>query len=291
MGALAGQVVVVTGAGGGLGREHALLLAREGARVVVDDIGCAPDGSGSDPAVAAKVAAEINADGGTAVASTADVRTSSGAAELVNVALDAFGSIDSVVANAGILRDRMFVNMSDDEWDDVISGQLRSTFATLRAFAGYWRDESKQGRQRAASAVTVSSTSGLIGAAGQSNYGAAKAGIAAMSTILAGELQRYGIRVNSVVPVARTRMTENVPAFKDMLAVPEDPDAFDVYHPGNVSPLVAWLISPACSLTGRTFYAKGGEIREFLPWSYGRTIDKGARWSVAELDREMGDLA
>jgi NAD(P)-dependent dehydrogenase (short-subunit alcohol dehydrogenase family) len=291
MGALDGQVVVVTGAGGGLGREHALLIAAEGARVVVDDLGCAPDGTGSDPSRAAAVAAEIEKEGGAAVSSAADVRTTAGAQELLMLALDTYGRVDGVVANAGILRDRMFVNMSEEEWDDVIAGQLRSTFCTVRTFAGHWRDQAKSGEQPAASIVTVSSTSGLIGQPGQSNYGAAKAGIAAMSTILAGEVQRYGIRVNSVVPVARTRMTADLPALKDTFAAPTDPDVFDLYHPGNVSPLVAWLLSRSCELTGRTYYAKGGEIREFVPWSYGRTIDKGARWTVAELDEKMRELA
>jgi NAD(P)-dependent dehydrogenase (short-subunit alcohol dehydrogenase family) len=291
MGALDGQVVVVTGAGGGLGREHARLIGAEGASVVVDDVGCAPEGTGSDPTRAQAVAAEIEAAGGRAVASSADVRSTSGARELLDLAVDTFGKVDAVVANAGILRDRMFVNMSDDEWDDVVTGQLRSTYSTVRVFAGHWRDRSKAGEQPNASIVTVSSTSGLIGQVGQSNYGAAKAGIAAMSIILAQEIGRYGVRINSVVPVARTRMTADLPALKDTFAAPSDPDTFDLYHPGNVSPLVAWLVSRSCELTGRTFYAKGGEIREMVPWSYGRIIDKGARWTVAELDREMQQLA
>jgi NAD(P)-dependent dehydrogenase (short-subunit alcohol dehydrogenase family) len=290
MGALNGQVVVVTGGGGGLGREHALLLGAEGASVVVDDVGGAPDGTGSAPARAAAVAAEIEAAGGRAVASAADVRTIAGVRDLLALTLDTFGQVDGVVANAGILRDRMFVNMSEDEWDDVIVGQLRSTFCTARVFAGHWRDRAKAGELPDASLVTVSSTSGLIGQPGQSNYGAAKAGIAAMSTILAGELARYGVRVNSVVPVARTRMTADLPALKDTFAAPADPDMFDMYNPGNVSPVVAWLLTRSCKVTGRTFYAKGGEIREFVPWSYGRSVDKGARWTVDELGEEMRQL-
>ena len=291
MGALDNRVVAVTGAGRGLGREHALLLAAEGARVIVDDVGCGPDGTGSDPAPARDVAAQITAAGGEAVASSADVRTRAGAESLLELALDTYGEVHGLVANAGILRDRMFVNMSDAEWDDVIAGQLRATFAPVRAFAAHWRDRSRAGWAGRPSIVTVSSTSGLIGQAGQSNYGAAKAGIAALSIILAGELERYAIRTNAITPVARTRMTRDVPAFKDLLAAPADPDAFDVYHPGNVSPLVAWLLTEHCGLSGRTFYAKGGEIRELLPWHYGRTIEKGGRWTVAELDEEMRDLA
>jgi NAD(P)-dependent dehydrogenase (short-subunit alcohol dehydrogenase family) len=292
MGALDGRVVVVTGAGGGLGREHALLLAAEGARVVVDDVGCAPDGTGTDPALAKRVAAEITAAGGEAVAGAADVRTVAGAEELLRLALGTYGEVHGLVANAGILRDRMFVNLSESEWDDVITGQLRATFAPLRVFAARWRDRSKAGWDGHPAVVTVSSTSGLIGQAGQSNYGAAKAGIAALSIIVAGEVERYGIRVNAITPVARTRMTQDVPAFKDLVAAPADPATFDVYHPGNVSPLVAWLLTETCPFTGRTFYAKGSEIREFLPWQYGRTLDKGgARWTVAELDEEMRTLA
>jgi NAD(P)-dependent dehydrogenase (short-subunit alcohol dehydrogenase family) len=292
MGALDGRVVVVTGAGRGLGREYALLLAAEGARVVVDDAGCAPDGTGTDPAPAGRVAAEIAAAGGSAVASAADVRTLAGARQVLNLALDTYGEVHGLVANAGILRDRMFVNMTEAEWDDVITGQLRATFAPLRTFAAHWRDRAKAGWRGRPAVVTVSSTSGLIGQAGQSNYGAAKAGIAALSIIVAGEVERYGMRVNAVVPVARTRMTQDVPAFADLVAAPADPAVFDVYHPGNVAPLVAWLLGETCPFTGRTFYAKGGEIREFLPWRYGRAIDSGgARWTAAELDKEMRALA
>jgi NAD(P)-dependent dehydrogenase (short-subunit alcohol dehydrogenase family) len=292
MGALQDRVIVVTGAGRGLGQAHALLLAAEGARVVVDDVGCAADGSGADAGIAAAVVEEITAAGGTAVASSADVRSTDGARELLAAALETFGRVDGLVANAGILRDRMFVNMTDDEWDDVVSGQLRATFAATRVFAGHWRDEAKAGRTPSAAVVTISSTSGLIGQSGQSNYGAAKAGIAAMSIILAGELARYGIRINSVVPVARTRMTEDLPAIKDVFAAPADPATFDVYHPGNVSPLVGWLLTESCPVTGKTFYAKGDEVREFVPWQYGRIIDNGgARWTVAGLDKEMGSLA
>ena len=292
MNALDGRVIVVTGAGRGLGREHALLLAAEGARVVVNDVGCAPDGSGSDPEPARQVAAEIIAAGGEAIASGADVRGMSGASELLRLALTRYGEVHGLVANAGILRDRMFVNMTEAEWDDVIAGQLRAAFAPLRVFAAHWRECAKAGWSGHPAVVTVSSTSGLIGQAGQANYGAAKAGVAALSIILAGELERYGIRVNAITPVARTRMTQDVPAFKDLVAPPADPAAFDVYHPGNVSPLVAWLLTETCPFTGRTFYAKGSEIREFLPWRYGRTIDKGgARWTVAGLDKEMRSLA
>jgi len=287
---LDGRVIVVTGAGRGVGREHALLAAREGARVVVNDNGTGADGSGTDDTIAAAVADEIVAGGGTAVASTDDVTTVAGAQRLLDTALKAFGEVHGLVNNAGILRDRMFVNMSEDEWDDVITGQLRGTFAPCRVFGAHWRDRSKAGDEVSASIVNVSSTSGLIGAVGQSNYGAAKAGIASLTQILAQELGRYGVRANAITPVARTRMTQDVPGIKELVAAPEDPEAFDVFHPANVSPVVAYLLTADCPATGAVFYAKGGEIRQFLPWSYGKVIDKGDRWTVEELKKEMADL-
>jgi NAD(P)-dependent dehydrogenase (short-subunit alcohol dehydrogenase family) len=291
VGALDGRVVVVTGAGRGLGREYAMLAAAEGASVVVNDNGCAPDGGGFDPALAESVAEEITTAGGTATASAADVRDRAGAGALLDHAVGTYGAVHGLVANAGVLRDRMFANMSDDEWDDVIAGQLRSAFSSLSVFVRHWRDRSKAGADDQPSIVTVSSTSGLLGAAGQSNYGAAKAGIAALSIILADEVRRYGIRVNALVPAARTRMTEEAPGVRDVVAAPAD-GAFDVYHPANVAPLVAWLLSAENQFSGRAFFAKGAEVREFVPWHYGRVIDNDAtRWTVAELDSRMAELA
>lgn len=288
MSSLENRVVVVTGAGRGIGRAHALLAAEEGAKVVVNDIGADPGGRGTDASLAEMVVKEITAAGGTAVMSLADVRTMAGARELLDTALTAFGRVDGLVNNAGVLRDKMFANMSEEDWDAVIEGQLKATFAPSRIFAEHWRNESKEGRQPQASLVNVPSTSGLIGAVGQTNYGAAKAGIAALTVILAQELGRYGVRVNAVTPVARTRMTEDLPVIGDMVAAPADPNEFDVYHPGNVSPLVAWLLTESCAANGTVWYAKGGEIRRFAPWSYEWQIDKGERWTVAELDAELG---
>ena len=291
MPSLDGRVVVITGAGRGLGREHALLAASEGARVVVNDAGCAPDGTGGDPAVAQAVADEIVAAGGTAVASSADVATLEGAAAVLALALGSYGALDGLVNNAGVLRDRMFVNMDPDDWDAVIRGHLRTTFCASRVAAAHWRELAKAGGTVDAAIVNTPSTSGLIGQVGQSNYGAAKAGIAAMTVILADELARYGVRVNGVVPVARTRMTQDVPQFRELLAAPADPAAFDTYHPGNVSPLVVWLLGVSSRVSGRIFYSKGGEIRQFLGWHYGATIERPHRWTVAELDRELAAIA
>jgi NAD(P)-dependent dehydrogenase (short-subunit alcohol dehydrogenase family) len=287
---LAERVVVVTGAGRGLGREHALLAAAEGAAVVVNDNGCEADGSGADPAVAAAVVAEIEAAGGRAVATTDDVATTAGAAALLATALESFGRVDGLVNNAGVLRDRMFVNLDEDDWDAVIRGQLRATYCPAAAFARHWRARSKEGEEVAASMVNVPSTSGLIGQVGQTNYGAAKAAIASLTVILAEEIGRYGVRVNGVVPVARTRMTADVPAFANLFAAPVDPAEFDVYHPGNVSPLVAWLLRADCDVNGQVFYAKGGEIRRFLGWHYGAEATKDGRWEVEELDAAMAPL-
>lgn len=290
MGTLADRVVVVTGAGRGLGREHARLAAAEGAAVVVNDNGCAADGTGADPGPAAAVVAEIEAAGGRAVADTGDVASAAGAAALLARALETFGRVDGLVNNAGVLRDRMFVNLDEGDWDAVIRGQLRATYCPAAAFARHWRARAKEGEEIAASMVNVPSTSGLIGQVGQANYGAAKAAIASLTVILAAELGRYGVRVNGVVPVARTRMTADVPAFADLVAAPADPAEFDVYHPGNVSPLVAWLLRADGEVAGQVFYAKGGEIRRFLGWHYGATAAKDGRWEVGELDAAMAPL-
>jgi len=287
---LDGRVVVVTGGGRGMGFEHAKLLARAGASVVLNDVGCARDGSGSDPAIADAAVAAINDGGGTAVASSADVSTTAGAQSVIQQAIDTFGGLHGLVNNAGILRDRMFVNMTDEDWDEVMRGHLRATFAPTRAAAQFWRDRSKAGDPVKASVVSMSSTSGLIGQVGQSNYGAAKAGIAAMTVILAQELGRYGARVNAITPVARTRMTEEVPGVADLVRAPEDPAAFDTYHPRHVSPLVLWLLSEGCPATGEVFYARGGEIRRYAPWSYQASITTDGEWDADEIDTRLGAL-
>ena len=290
MGALDGRIAIITGAGRGIGREHALLFAAEGAKVVVNDLGGALDGSGDDRTPAQQVVDEIVAAGGEAVASTDDITDWEGGKQLVDTAIEAFGDVNVLVNNAGILRDRVLVNMSEAEWDAVIQVHLKGHFVPTRHAAAYWREQAKAGKEVHAAVVNTSSTSGLIGNPGQCNYGAAKAGIAAFTTICAQELVRYGVRVNAIAPVARTRMTEFTPGLEDLVKAPEDPDAFDTWAPGNISPLVAYLATRECPATGKVFFVQGGEIRHFQPWTMTEAIEKPRRWTVAELTEEMPKL-
>lgn len=290
MGALDGRICVITGAGRGIGREHALLFAAEGAKVVVNDTGGAVDGTGHDPSVAQAVVDEIVRAGGTAVASDANVSTMAGAQAVQDLALEAFGDLHVVVNNAGVLRDKMFANMSEEDWDAAINGHLKTTFCMSRVACGRWRDESKAGREVNAAIVNTTSTSGLIGAIGQTNYGAAKAAIASLTIILAQEAQRYGVRVNAICPAARTRMTAESPGTKDLVKKPDDPDAFDVYAPHHVSPVVAYLASEECTLTGRVFMVKGGDIRPFVPWQRMPWIAEQKHFTVAEVAELMKNV-
>lgn len=283
MGALEGRVAIVTGAGRGLGREHALVLAAEGAKVVVNDVGAALDGSGSDLSAAEQVVAEIRSAGGEAVANADDVADWGGAERLVASAVEAFGDLHVLVNNAGILRDRVVVNMSEDDWDAVVRVHLKGHFAPTHFAAAYWREQSKAGRQPNASVVNTSSTSGLLGNPGQANYGAAKAGIAALTVIAAQELRRYGVRVNAIAPAARTRMTEETPGLADLVRPPASPDDFDAWDPAHVSPVVAYLATADCPLTGRVLFVQGGKVQAFEPWTLGQAIEKEGRWSIPEL--------
>lgn len=275
-----GRIVIVTGAGGGLGRAHALAFAAEGAKVVVNDIGTSREGEGTSAGPAQQVVDEIRAAGGEAVANTDDVADWEGSARLIQTAVDSFGGLDVLVNNAGFLRDRMLANMSVDEWDAVIRVHLRGHFCTLRHAAGFWRDESKAGRTPDARIINTSSGAGLMGSIGQGNYAAAKAGIAALSIQAAAELARYGVTVNAIAPSARTRMTEV--AMPDMMRAPES--GFDAMAPDNVSPLVVWLGSAESKdVTGRVFEVEGGIVSVADGWQHGPRVDKGARWSPAEL--------
>ncbi|MQA62133.1 MAG: SDR family NAD(P)-dependent oxidoreductase [Actinophytocola sp.] len=279
-GIVEGRVVVVTGAGRGIGRAHALTFASEGAKVVVNDIGVSLDGEGNSAGPAQQVVAEIEALGGEAVANTDDVADWAGAEALITTALDAFGRLDVLVNNAGFLRDRMLVNLSEQEWDAVIRVHLKGHFAPMRHAAAYWRAESKAGRQPDARVINTSSGAGLLGSVGQGNYTAAKGGITSLTVVAAAEFARYGVTVNAIAPAARTRMTEQ--AFAEDMAAPDG--GFDAMAPENVSPLVVWLGSAeSAGVTGRVFEADGGRISIAEGWRHGPERDKGARWHPGEL--------
>ncbi|MEU8518490.1 SDR family oxidoreductase [Streptomyces sp. NBC_01216] len=266
-----GRVVIVTGAGRGLGRAHALAFAAEGARVVVNDLGVDLDGAASAASPARRVVAEIRAAGGEAVAHGGDIATAEGAASLVATALDTYGRLDTLVNNAGFLRDRMLVNLGEDDWDAVMRVHVKGHFLPLRHAVAHWRAEAKAGREVAARVVNTTSGAGLLGSVGQGNYAAAKAGIVGLTLVAAAETGRYGVQVNAVAPAARTRMTERT--FAGLRGRPED-----------VSPLVVWLGSAASEgVTGRVFEAQGGRITVMEGWRPGPTADRGAgRWTPAE---------
>ena len=290
MGSLDGRITVITGAGRGLGRAHALLFAAEGARVVVNDLGSGPDGDGGDPSTAEDVVEEIRAAGGDAIANHDDVATWAGGEALINAAIDGFGGLDVLVNNAGILRDRALVHMTEDEWDTVTTVHLKGHFVPTRFAAAYWRDQAKAGTPRAASVVHTSSTSGLLGNPGQTNYGTAKAGIAAFSQICAQELGRYGVRSNCIVPAARTRLTEAAPGLSDIVAAPGDGVGFDLWDPAHIAPVVGYLAAADCRLNGRTMFVQGGTIRFMDGWQYGATFEQDARWSIEDLHDTLDRL-
>jgi NAD(P)-dependent dehydrogenase (short-subunit alcohol dehydrogenase family) len=287
MGSLDCHVAIITGAARGIGREHALYFAAEGAKVVVNDLGGAIDGSGDDRTPAQQVVDEIKAMGGEAIANSDNVADWEGAQRLVNSAIEEFGYLTVLVNNAGILRDRVLVNMTEEEWDAVIHVHLKGHFAPTRWAAAYWREQTKAGEEVKASVINTSSTSGLLGNPGQTNYGAAKAGIAAFTQICAMELSRYGVRSNAIAPAARTRLTEATPGLGDMVQPPEQPDQFDVWDPANISPLVAYLGRRDCTINGKVFFVQGGKITAMNPWSMGAGIEKDGRWTMDELEEQM----
>jgi NAD(P)-dependent dehydrogenase (short-subunit alcohol dehydrogenase family) len=286
MGLCDGRVAVVTGAGRGIGRAHALALAREGASVVVNDIGAAVDGTGSSASPAAEVVAEIQRNGGSAVADANDVSDWEGARRLVATAVESFGRLDVLVNNAGILRDRMLVNMSEREWDSVIGVHLRGTFATTHHAANYWRDESKAGASVDARIINTTSNSGLFGNIGQANYGAAKAGIAALTIISSIELARYGVTVNAISPGADTRMTQGVVEESGIVA-----GGFDPRSPANIAPVATWLASgESAAITGRVFLVRGATITVAEGWDRGPEITQDHEWLPSELGQHLPTL-
>jgi NAD(P)-dependent dehydrogenase (short-subunit alcohol dehydrogenase family) len=282
-----GRVVIVTGAGRGIGRAHALEFAAQGAKVVVNDLGANVDGTGADAGPANEVVSAIKDMGGEAIANGDDVSDFDGAKRLIETAISAFGGLDVLVNNAGILRDRMLINMTPEEWDAVIRVHLRGTYAPTHHAAVYWRERAKAGETNDARIINTSSASGIYGNVGQTNYGAAKAGIAAFTIIAAMELARYGVTVNAIAPGALTRMTEGLRPDRPTV----EPDQFDARSPDNIAPLVVWLGSKeSAGITGRVFNVAGGRISVAEGWHAGPGIDKGDRWNPAELGKVVPDL-
>jgi len=286
MGMLDGKVAIVTGAGRGIGREEALLLASEGAKVIVNDVGASVEGSGGDKHPAEEVVELIKKGGSDGAVNASDVSSWTGAKELIDQAVDTFGQLDILVNNAGILRDKMSFNMDESDWDDVIRVHLKGHFAPTHHAAVYWRARAKAGETVSGHIINTSSEAGLYGNAGQANYSAAKAGIASMTWVLARELERYGITVNSISPRARTRMTENL--FGDMAKAGE---GFDEWDPRNIAQMVAFLASDAASdVTGQNFVVFGGNV-----WAMGGfhpvgEIHRDSMWTPEELAGAKGEL-
>ena len=280
---LENRVAIITGAGRGLGREHALLFASLGAKVVVNDLGGATDGSGADTSAAQLVVDEIKAAGGEAVASTHSVSSWTDAKAMVDLAVETFGDLHVVVNNAGILRDRMLVSMSEQDFDDVVGVHMKGTFAMSHFAADYWRERSKAGDAAVRSIVNTSSGAGLHGNPGQTNYSAAKAGIAAMTIVNAKELGRYGVKVNCIAPIARTRLTLQTPGIGEAMEK-------SVFDPENISPLVAVLATAECPFTGQVFSVYGGSVGIYAGWSIAEEVETDGRWTAEELATAMDKL-
>jgi NAD(P)-dependent dehydrogenase (short-subunit alcohol dehydrogenase family) len=283
VGVLEGRVAVITGAGRGIGREHALLFAKEGAKVVVNDLGGSNAGEGADSGPARDVVEEITAAGGTAVASTENIATWSGAESVVLQAIAEFGRLDVLVNNAGILRDSFIAGMEESHWDAVIAVHLKGHFAMLRHAAAYWKAQSKAGDQPNAAVINTASGSGVtLPNAGQANYGSAKAAIAALTLIAAEELERYGVRVNAIAPIARTRLTLATPGMGSLMAEPEEGE-LDLFSPANISPLVAYLATEKCPINGKVYAVQGGAISALSGWRDVETIETDDAWVIDDI--------
>ncbi|MCZ8381278.1 SDR family oxidoreductase [Mycobacterium sp. CPCC 205372] len=288
MGTLDDKVAVITGAGRGIGRSHALLFAREGAAVVVNDLGGGNDGSGSDAGPAQDVVDEIRATGGRAVANTDNVATWDGAQALVDQAVAEFGRLDVVVNNAGILRDSFVASITESEWDSVVAVHLKGHAAVLHHAAAYWKAQFKAGQPVKASVINTASASGtFVVNAGQANYGAAKAGIAALTQVAAQELERYGVRVNAIAPVARTRLTLATPGMGAIFAAEVPEGEFDLFHPDNIAPIVAYLAGDECSLSGEVFAVQGGAISRLAPMRIGETTETDGAWEIDDIHKRL----
>jgi len=286
---LAGKVAIVTGAGRGIGREHALALARAGARIVVNDLGGSVTGEGADKSAADDVVDVIKSRGGQAIANYDDVSDFEGVRNMIGAAIDGFGTLDVLVNNAGILRDKMIFTMAEDEFDSVIRVHLKGTWNTMHHASVYWREQSKGGNQPRASIVNTVSSAGLQGQASQSNYGAAKAGIAAMTIIASLELSRYGVRANCIGPGGFTRMVGQ--AMQDIeVKDPEQYESFDGMNPGNSAPGVVWLASDdSIPVTGQVLRLVGNNLAIYSPWDLGEQFfstdkdGKPTQWDPAEI--------
>ena len=282
---LDGKIAIVTGAGRGIGREHALALAEAGATVVVNDLGATLAGEGADATPAQQVVSEIEAAGGTAVANGDDVADFASAERMVKQALETYGRLDILVNNAGITRDRMLVNMSEEEWDSVLAVHLKGHFAPTRHAAAYWREQSKAGEEVRGRVINTSSPSGVFGNVGQTNYGAAKAGIAGFTIIAAQELARYGVTVNCLAPNARTRMTEA--SFGE---IPKPDEGFDAMDPANIAPIVVALCADeAQDISGQCFFIYGGAVNILRPWDAGELFARDDKWDADELLAQLRD--
>ncbi len=289
MGTLDGRVAIVTGAGRGIGREHALALAAEGAAVVVSDLGGDNDGTGADSGPAHDVAREIVAAGGRASANTDSVSAWSGAAGLIDQAVAEFGRLDVLVNNAGILRDAFLASMTEEQWDAVIDVHLKGHAAMLHHAAAHWKERSKAADEVTASVINTASASGtFMPNAGQGNYGAAKAGIAALTQVGADELERYGVRVNAIAPIARTRLTLATPGMSALFAAEVPEGEFDPFDPANISPLVVRLAAADCAVTGKVFAVQGGAITELIGWQGGEPVETDGPWTVADIAERIG---